>query len=403
MYRLILKMAWENSFLRLSRTLLVIIMIAVSMSMMLSIQGLYDGMATNMIDKSKRSASGDISIYAKDYRVDKDIKNIIPNATTLKEEIQTMQGVQAVILRLSADGLISTARKSSFASIVGINLDDEEKFGEFSKFLKSGKMNLPKRSAVIGIELAKTLKLRIGSKVVFSTQDSSGEINSLSLKIRGVVQTTNILIDTNAIFVDIKSLYKFLSIDETEATQISIRSENKELYKTLAKKYPSLDVKSFFELQPMMKMMQDMMIIFNSITFFIVMLVVFIGILGVMYVSILDRVREFGIMLGIGMEYKYIRLQIILESVFVGFIGYLFGAILGIIFLTYLNKYGLNLSSFADALQSWGMDTILYATIKMSYFTSTFIAIISASILSVWLPLRKIKKLNPVEVIKAEK
>ncbi len=403
MYRLILKMAWKNSFLRLSRTLLVIIMIAVSMSMMLGIQGLYDGMASNMIDKNKRSASGDISIFAKDYRMDKDIKNIIPNATTLKEDIQKIQGVESVILRLSADGLVSTARKSSFASIVGINLEDEEKFGRFSEFLKSGEINLSKRSALIGIELAKTLKLRIGSKVVFSTQDSSGEINSISLRIKGIVQTTNILIDSNTIFVDIKSLYKFLSIDKTQATQISIRSENKELYNMLVKKYPSLDVKSFFELQPMMKMMQDMMIIFNSITFFIVMLVVFIGILGVMYVSILDRVREFGIMIGIGMEYKYIRLQIILESVFVGFTGYLFGAILGAILLTYLNQYGLNLSSFADALQSWGMDTILYADIKFSYFSSTFVAIISASILSVWLPLRKIKKLNPVEVIKAEK
>lgn len=396
-------MAWKNSFLRLSRTLLVIIMIAVSMSMMLSIQGLYDGMASNMIDKNKRSASGDISIFAKEYRVDKDIKNIIKNATSLKEDIQKMQGVETVILRLSADGLIATARKSSFASIIGINLKDEEKFGRFSEFLKEGEINLSKRSAVIGIELAKTLKLRIGSKVVFSTQDSSGEINSISLRIKGIVQTTNILMDSNAIFIDIKSLYKFLSIDETYATQISVRSENKELYDELGQKYPTLDVKSFFELQPMMKMMQDMMIIFNSITFFIVMLVVFIGILGVMYVSILDRVREFGIMLGIGMEYKYIRLQIILESIFVGFIGYLFGAILGVIFLTYLNQYGLNLSSFADALQSWGMDTILYADIKFSYFSSTFIAIISASILSVWLPLRKIKKLNPVEVIKAEK
>ena len=87
-------------------------------------------------------------------------------------------------------------------------------------------MNLSKRSAVIGVELAKTLKLRIGSKVVFTTQNSSGEINSISLKIKGIVQTTNILMDSNAIFVDIKNLYKFLSIDETQATQISIRSEN---------------------------------------------------------------------------------------------------------------------------------------------------------------------------------
>ena len=77
MYKLILKMAWKNSFLRPARTVLVITMIAVSMSMMLAIQGLYDGMVKNMIDKNKRSGSGDVSIYAKDYRVEKDIKYII--------------------------------------------------------------------------------------------------------------------------------------------------------------------------------------------------------------------------------------------------------------------------------------------------------------------------------------
>jgi hypothetical protein len=71
MYRLILKLAWNNAFLRLSRTLLVIVMIAVSMSMMLSLQGIYDGMVINMVDKTKRSDSGEISIYNPDYRLNK--------------------------------------------------------------------------------------------------------------------------------------------------------------------------------------------------------------------------------------------------------------------------------------------------------------------------------------------
>lgn len=403
MFRLILKMAWKNSFLRLARTLLVIIMIAVSMSMMLGIQGLYDGMAQNMIEKSKRSESGDISIYGKDYRVNKEIKNSIKNALSIKSEIEELEGVEAVILRVNAEGLVSTARKSSFASISGIDLNAEEKFGKFSEFLKGGTLELDKRGALVGIELAKTLKIRIGSKIIFSTQDSSGEINSIALRVRGIVQTTNIKLDNSTIFVDVKNIYKFLSIEKTEATQISIKSDSDKLHDVLKQKYPQLDIKSFLELQPIMKMMQDMMIIFNSITFFIVMSVVFIGILGVMYVSILDRVREFGIMQGIGMAYKYIRIQIILESVIVGFIGYIFGALLGAAFLIYLREYGLELSSFANALESWGMENTLYATIKTSYFTSTFLAIMSASVLSVWLPLKKLKKLNPVDVIKAEK
>ncbi|MCK4874340.1 MAG: FtsX-like permease family protein, partial [Sulfurimonas sp.] len=153
----------------------------------------------------------------------------------------------------------------------------------------------------------------------------------------------------------------------------------------------------------MIKQMQEMMVIFNSITFFIVMSVVFIGIFGVVYVSILDRIREFGIVLGIGMQYKYIRAQIFLESIIVGLLGYISGALLGAVLLIYLRDYGLDLSSFSDALEMWGYEAIITGTIKVSYFTTTFGAIITASVLSVLIPLRKIKKLNPIDVIKAEK
>ncbi len=403
MYRLILKMAWKNLFSRPARTLLVIVMIAVSMSMMLGLQGLYDGMVKNMIDKNKRSDSGDISLYAKEYRIEKDLKHRIKDADTIKSEIENIHGVKAVVLRIKADGLVSTARKSSFASIYGINLEDEERFGKFGEFLKEGEIDLKKRGAIIGLELAKTLKVRIGSKVVFSTQDSSGEINSIALRIRGIVQTTNLSLDNSAIFVQNKQVHKFLGILSDDVTQIAVMGEDAQIYDTLKNRYPNLDVKSFLELQPMIKQMQDMMVIFNSITFLIVMSVVFVGILGVMYVSILDRIREFGIVLGIGMAYKYIRLQIVMEAIFVGLLGYLGGSVLGTVLLIYLKDYGLDLSSFSDALEMWGYEAVITGTIKVSYYTSTFLAILTASCLSILIPLRKIKKLNPIEVIKAEK
>ncbi|MBU0719864.1 FtsX-like permease family protein [bacterium] len=403
MFRLMLKMAWKNSFARPARTVLLIIMIAVSMSMMLGIQGLYDGMALNIADKNKRSDSGDVSIFAQEYRINKDIKFRIKNALEIKKELQAMNGVKAVALRINADGLASTARKSSFAQIRGIDLAEEELFGKFSAFLKEGEIRLDKKSAIIGIELAKTLKVGIGSKVIFSTQDTRGEINSVALKISAVIQTTNIILDSSTVFVDLKKLRTFLGLKKEEATQISVMCEDQAVIEDLKIKYQALDVKSFFELQPMMQMMEEMMLIFNSITFFIVMSVVFVGIFGVMYVSVLDRIREFGIMLGIGMQYRYIRMQIFLEAIFIGAIGYIGGALIGLFLLMYLREYGLDFSSFADALEMWGYEAVIYGTIKVSYFTTTFLAIISASVLSVLIPLRKIKKLNPIEVIKADK
>ncbi|MDQ7043750.1 MAG: FtsX-like permease family protein [Sulfurimonas sp.] len=402
MYRLIIKLAFNNAFLRLSRTILVIIMIAVSMSMMLSIQGLYDGMTISMIDKTKRSDSGEVSIYNKNYRVSKALKDNIPNAILIRKELEQRNDVDAVVLRLKAEGLSSTARKSAFSTVIGIDLEEEEKFGEFALFLKSGELRLDKRGALLGSELAKTLKVKIGSKVIFSTQDINGEINAMSLRVRGVVQTSNISLDNSAVYVERKKLQKFLGVSADEATQIAIRSDSLLLSEELTQKYKNLDIKSFLELYPMMKQMQEIMIIFNSITFFIVMLVVFIGIMGVMYVSILDRIREFGIMRSIGMSYSLIRSQIFLEALFVGASGYLLGAILGLLALSYLKTYGLDLGAYADGMESFGYSSVLYASIKLSYFTSTFVAILGASLLSVLLPLRKIKTMNSIEVTKVD-
>lgn len=402
MYSLILKLAFNNAFLRLSRTLLVIIMIAVSMSMMLSIQGLYDGMTLNMIDKTKRSDSGEISIYAQGYRLSKELADSIKDASTIQKVLLTEPEVHAVAVRLKAEGLSSTARKSAFSTIIGVDLDEEEHFGRFSEFLKEGELTLGKRGVLLGNELAKTLKVKIGSKVIFSTQDSSGEINAMALKVKGIVQTNNISLDASAIYVDKMKLHNFLGVPKEIATQIAIRTTSQGLLEMLVTRYKVLDVKSFLELYPMIRQMQDMMVIFNSITFFIVMLVVFIGIMGVMYVSILDRIREFGIMKSIGLSYRLIRLQILLEALFVGLVGYLLGALLGYGVLSYLVHVGLDLSAFAEGMESFGMSSVIYADIKLSYFTSTFIAITGASLLSVILPLRKIKTMNAIEVTKAE-
>lgn len=400
MFKLIFNLAWNNAFLRLSRTLLVVIMIGVSMSMMLSIQGIYDGMAMHMVESTIRSDSGDVSLYAPKYRLSKNIKHRIKDANRIKQALEN--SVDAIVLRTSVEGLSATARKSAFSNIIGITLADEEKFGYFSEFLKKGKLSFKHNGAILGNELAKTLKVKIGSKLIFSTQDNSGEINSIALHVRGIVQTSNVVLDASALYVNNVTLHQFLGIDKEDATQIAIRSKDNALVSRLKVAYPKLEVKRFLELYPMLKQMQAVMVIFNSIIFVIVMLVVFIGILGVMYVSIVDRMREFGIMLAVGMSYRYLRFQIILEALIIGFVGYAIGAILGIVGLLYLQHVGLDLSQFADGMESFGMGTILYANIQVSYFTNTFFAIMSASVLSVFLPLRKLKKLHPIDVIKAD-
>jgi len=404
MFNTIVKMAYKNIFLRKGRSILLVLMIGVSMGVMVSLEGLYDGMSQRMIDKTMRSDSGEVSLYAKQYRLEKDIAYRIEDAEKLCKTLEKMQNVKFALYRIKAEGLAQTATKSKPASIIGIDLEDEKHFGKFEEFLQKGKLELGKNDALIGSELAKNLKIKIGSKVIFSTQDSNHEIQSTALRIKAVVRTSNVLLDNDTLFINRNMAASILAVLPQSATQIALRSNAEAataLQKELEDAFPALDVKTFKELYPQLKQMQSMMSVFNGITFIIVMIVVFIGIFGVMYVNILDRVREFGILLSIGYAYRYIRLQIILESLFLGLSGYILGTIIGLSLLNYLKVYGLDLKMFADGMESFGMDSVIYAAIESSYFVSTFIAIILASVMSVFLPLRKIKKLNPVEVIRS--
>ena len=401
MFKTILNLAFKNAFLRRIRSTLLVSMIALSMSVMLSLEGLYDGMTASMIDKALRSDSGEITIFAKDYRLKQDLKYSIKNASEIKKELEEMQGVRAVNTRLKVSGLAGSAKASSPSDLIAVDFKDEELFGDFSEFIKDGDLKLGKRGCIIGKELAKNLKVRLNSKVVFTSRDAKNNIVSKLFRIKAIVQSTNINIDNKAILVPKEAIYGHIGIDAADATQIAIRADDPELIlKSIVKKYPNLDVLSFWQYKPLLKQMQDSMIIFNSISFGIVMGVVFIGILGVMYVSILERIREFGIMLSLGYSYKHIRTQVILEAVVLGLLGFIFGTLLSLLFLYYLKSHGLDMSEFSDGFSAFGMSSIFYAQIKAGYFTSTFFAIILASVLSVFLPLRKIKNLSPTDVIR---
>ena len=405
MFKTLLHIAYRNAFLRRSRAILLVLMIGLSMGIMVGLEGLYDGMSQHMIDKTMRSDSGNISLYAQKYRLEDDIRYHISEAAEKVKKISALPGVESALWRIQANGLAQTARKSKSARLIGIDIEAEEKFGKISDFLEKGTLDFGKNSVFVGSELAKKLNLHLGSKVIFTTQDSHHEIQSVAFHVKAILHTTNVNLDERALFMSRKKMTELLALKAGTATQIAVMAGDTDiqmLQKTLKGLYPKLDVKTFVSLYPQLKQMQSLMNVFNEITFFIVMIVVFIGIMGVMYVSILDRIREFGILLSIGYAYRYIRWQILVEALFLGLAGYLLGVIVGLAFLAYLKYHGLDLSIFAAGMSMFGLDSIVYATIKVHYFVSTLLAIVAASVFSVVLPLRKIKKLNPIEVIRNE-
>jgi ABC-type antimicrobial peptide transport system permease subunit len=121
-----------------------------------------------------------------------------------------------------------------------------------------------------------------------------------------------------------------------------------------------------------------------------------------MLVSVLERMREFSIMLAIGTPYKTVRNQIIMEASFLGIIGYIAGAFWGWILLLYMSTVGVDMRAFEAGLELYGYSAVMYANMHLYYFFQAFFAVFFATLLSVIWPLRKLKKIKPIQVIQGK-
>jgi len=405
LFSLALKMAWYNLWRRARRSVLVIVMIAGSMTAMLAIEGLYDGMVKTMRESSIRSDSGEVSVYGEQFRLYKSLDYAMQDTRLLQKAAQDDPDVQAVAVRIAQTGLASTARKSSMARLVGIDREAEERFGQLSGFVTEGNITWGRRlnGCAIGKQLAKDLGVAVGHRLVFSSQNVQGDISSLSLYVTAIVQTSNLLIDNQTIFIALPRSRTFSGLGPYGATQVALRvaggAETDAVAGRLKTQFPGYDVESWKGLYPVLVQMQEMMVIFNSITFAIVMLVVLIGIFGVMLVSILERTREFGILIALGTPQAQLRVQVVSEALALGVMGFLLGAATSYAALWYLVHYGLDLREYAAGLEAFGYNAVIFADIKSRYFTNTFFAIVAAALVSVLLPMYRLKKLNPIEVI----
>ncbi len=404
MFKTLLKIAWCSLSRRRSRSILVIIMIGACFWGMLAMEGFYDGMTEQVIDNAIRSSSGHITIYAQGYRLEKGLDKSIPNPADITAHLQQVDNTKSFNLRIIQDCLVATAHYSQNGIVQGIDLESEKRHARLDEYLIEGKYSFGKKGKgiILGAKLAKKLKAGVGNKIILSAQDANQEISAIALKVTGIIQTNNLSVDERVVFIDLPKAREFLQMDEA-ASQISIIVKDQKLLTStigdLQLQYPDLDILSWDVMYPALLQSRKIMKIFNLVTSLIVFLIAGIGIFGVMLVSVLERIREFGVMLAIGTQHIQVFLLVVTEAFCMSLLGYILGAVLGGSTLVYYMKNGLDLTLFSEGLDAFGIDTLVYAIIRPEYFITAFLAIFFASFCSVLYPLWILRKSQPIESI----
>ncbi len=259
---------------------------------------------------------------------------------------------------------------------------------------------------LVSDRLSKYLKATIGDSIVLISQGYQGASAAGVYPIRGIVKLPSPDLDNKLIYMTLENINTFLDLSG-QITSIAINLENtdkmKETEKILKQKFENqqTSVKNWEILSPTLKQQIEGDSATGIIFLTILYIIIFFGIFGTVLMMISERMREFGVMVAIGMKRFKLASIIIIEMLFLGLIGTVAGMLTSVPIILYGYYYPIKLTgNMGKMMLEMGFDPLLPLAWFDSYFyTQAFVVFIMVLIACIY-PTRTILKLDAIKAIR---
>ena len=402
----LIKIGWRNIWRNKKRSLVVILSIVLGLYGGLIIASLMITLNTQRMDTAINTYLADIQIHDKEYSKEYSLSDTISNIQYLEEKLKTDPRIKSYSKRAVINGMLSNSTGSYGVNVLGIDPESEIKVTNVYSKLIEGDYFESKRlnTMIVGEKLANKLNLKLRSKVVIAFQDVNGDITSLLFRVEGIFKSGNGMFDDYNVFVKNNSIFSNMpNLNSYHEIPILTTDENatQSLKFDLQKIDNSLEVKSWDEIAVELAYANKMLSSFLYIFMLIVLSGLSFGIINTMLMAILERKKEIGMLMSIGMTKIYIFLMICFETVFLSLVAIPFGLLITYITIDYYSVSGIDLSVVGSGLENFGVGTILYLKLPIEYYFNLSLLVILISSISSIFPAIRALKINPVEATKS--
>jgi ABC-type lipoprotein release transport system permease subunit len=407
---MLFKVAWRNIWRNKMRSIVVIASVAVGLFAGMFMMAFSLGLIKQEADIAVQTQLSHIQIHNPAFIDDKEVNDTIDMASGIIGKLLKDSNIKAVSGRIITTGMISSSSTASGVEIHGIIPSDEKNVSSIYKDIIEGvyfqplapKGGVRSNEIVMGEKLVQKLGVKLHSKIVLTFQTKTGELTAGSFRIAGIFRTQNSVFDEMTVFTNFNEMAQLLGTG-TSIHEVAIILKDGNKVDTIAaglkKQYPKLLVQTWSELSPEMALLNSA---FNQIMYIvigIILLALMFGIINTMLMAVLERQREFGMLMAIGMDKPRVFFMVVLESVMLTCVGIPAGILFTIGVVEILAKHGIDFSSFSQALTQYGFSNIVYPELKTSMFLPVSIMTALTAILSGIYPAIKAMQYKPAVAI----
>jgi putative ABC transport system permease protein len=402
---MLISLAWKNIWRNKKRSSIIIAAITFGLWGGLFSSALMVGMTENMVETAISRDISHIQIHKRDYNQDKDVRNYIPDGMEVLKKVRHAPRIEAAAGRTLIMGMAASPSSSFGIQISGLNPQDSRNVTDIhTQIIEGSYFDSQRRNPiVIGRKLAERLNLKLHSKVVLSFQDLEGNIAYMACRVVGIFKTNSSQFDEMNAYVLQSDLFRILETDPI-IHEIALRTSQvkhiEQLKEFLQKLLPDLQIETWIDLAPELAYLSQNTNLYMYIFVGIILFALLFGITNTMLMSVVDRIRELGVLIAIGMKKVRIFLMILLETILLSLTGGLFGTIIGVLTIVYFGRVGIDLTFVSTGLESWGMAAVLYPFLPAVMYIVLTIMILMAANIAALIPAWKATHLVPSEAIR---
>jgi len=405
---MIKSVAWRNIWRSPLRSGIIIAAISVGMSAGIFTTTFTKGWMNQRLEAGVETEASHIRIQQPAFGENYDLKEYIPDSNLLSEKISNIKNINGVSPRIVIQSMIASAETGTGVKIIGINPDKEKTVTNLYTKLSEGKYfeGVKRNPILIGTKLAMKLKVKLHSKLVITVQDANGNITGGAFRICGIYDISNRMYEGTNVFVRRSDLSRLTGLGKDVSHEILVHLANpEELDKEtllLKASYKNLKVENWKESMPELGYINEIGNLYTYIFVIIILLALGFGIVNTMMMVILERVKELGMLMAIGMSKARIFSMLMLETVMLTFTGGFTGILIGLGATYATMEKGIDLSNYAQGFEEIGYSPHVYPVVEVKTLIVIVILVIITGIVASIYPARKALQYNPAEALRTE-
>ena len=406
---LTLRLAWRNLWRHPRRTWLTTGAMVFSNVILVFMISMQVGMYQMMIDNSLRASVGHLQVQARGYNEEQKIRQTVPDVEQLAADLGAGLGLDSVAPRASAFALASSADRSFGVQVMGVEPEAEQRVSSLPGLVEEGRFleSSDAPEIVIGTVLARNLRVGVGDELTLLGSGRDGSFAAAIATVVGILDAGNPDLNRSLAEMPLAYFQETFSMGSAGHSVVMLAPGMFQIpalasrVEALLPQGEDLVVLDWDALMPGLKQAIQADISSAAFMYLVLIVLVAFSVLNTQLMSVLERTKEFGVVMSLGVSPGKLGRLVLLETALMGLIGLAVGVAIGGALVVWFSIHGFSFPGLEEMAGQFNLPDRIYMQVSATglFFGPTVVLL--ASLLASLYPVARLHWLEPVEAMRA--